>query len=111
MNEVNRLLQMPQLARRLGLFYSIIYKAFVSGELQADYALLNGSPLFEEDKVELALQQLRKRLSAEDFDETLHALRQRERILQGKETTIVDERRDLSAQAPREPSTFSRGIG
>jgi predicted DNA-binding transcriptional regulator AlpA len=100
MNEPERLLQMPQLARRLGVFYSVVYKAFTCGELSADFALLNGSPLWKESNVGRALECLKKRLSAEDFQEAQRRLPFRQAESEGRCIDRIDERRPISVIEP-----------
>jgi hypothetical protein len=102
MNEPTRLLQMPQLARRLGVCYSVIYKAFTAGELSAAFALLNGSPLFEEDKLEQALDCLKKRFSAEDFFELKGRLSIRTLESKGLAKDVIDERQPVGFLEARE---------
>jgi predicted DNA-binding transcriptional regulator AlpA len=100
MNEPERLLQMPQLARRLGVFYSVVYKAFTCGELAADFALLNGSPLWRESNVERALECLKKRLSAEDFQEAQSRLPWRQAESEGRCVDNTDRRRPIRVMEP-----------
>jgi hypothetical protein len=78
MSEPICLLQLPQVAQRLGLFYSTLYRASVAGELQSRFALLNGSALFPADGLKDVLDCLKSRLSARDFEKVQQRLATRE---------------------------------
>ena len=70
MNLPERLLSLPELARRLGIFYSVAYRAYQSGELVPNF-ISNKQALFDQRLLEETARGLRKQLNAEEFDELL----------------------------------------
>jgi hypothetical protein len=62
-----QLLNLPELARRLGLFYSQVYVAFKDGELVPDFLDNLRRPLFLETSLVSAIGAFRKVLTADEY--------------------------------------------
>ena len=74
MKRPQRLLSLPEFARRLRIFYSLAYSAWISGDLVPDF-VSNKQALFDERNLSEKVKGLRSRLTAEDYDELLKRIR------------------------------------
>jgi hypothetical protein len=74
MKQPQRLLSLPEFAKRVGIFYSLAYSAYQSGDLVPDF-VSNKQALFDERNLPETVNGLRRRLSADEFDELLTRIR------------------------------------